>query len=302
MKKQYKYVLATIAVVAIAAAVVGCGASKDPSNDSMGMSHSMGASGEMSGSSMSGHSMSGDKTMSGMAPMADGADGTSPRAGRLFLSASPTGLEPGKSSTVTLKVSDVESNKTVTNFEVDQTKMMHLIVVNHDFSEFQHLHPTPHPDGTFTVPVTVPRAGAYRAIADFTTGGKRYALGLDLGTAGKAKTQSLPAPATSTTVDGYDVKFSHGSLNAMKEQPLTFRVSKGGSAAELQPYLGAGGHLVALRKPDLAYSHVHPEGSKEPMGTTTFIADFPSSGTYRLYFQFRSGNALHVAEFTVRVK
>src|SRR3546814_3056298 len=37
--------------------------------------------------------------------------------------------------------------------------------------------------------------------------------------------------------------------------------SDGNPVMTLQPYLGAYGHLVALREGDLAYLHVHPEGA-----------------------------------------
>lgn len=40
---------------------------------------------------------------------------------------------------------------------------------------------------------------------------------------------------------------------------LTLSVAKGTHpVTDLQPYLGAYGHLVALRQGDLAYLHVHP--------------------------------------------
>ena len=46
---------------------------------------------------------------------------------------------------------------------------------------------------------------------------------------------------------------------------------------DLQPYLGADGHLVALREGDLAFLHVHPEEGAEP-GQIRFAAEFPSAG------------------------
>ena len=66
--------------------------------------------------------------------------------------------------------------------------------------------------------------------------------------------QDLPAPSTTATIDGYEVK--------LHEHPgeTGFFVRKAGRlVTDLQPYLGARGHLVALREGDLAYQHVHPE-------------------------------------------
>ena len=42
---------------------------------------------------------------------------------------------------------------------------------------------------------------------------------------------------------------------------LTATVTQDGEpVTDLQPYLGAYGHLVALRDGDLGYLHVHPDG------------------------------------------
>jgi Cu+-exporting ATPase len=45
-----------------------------------------------------------------------------------------------------------------------------------------------------------------------------------------------------------------------QEAELGFIVSKDGRPVHTEPYLGAGGHLVALREGDLAFLHVHPTG------------------------------------------
>ena len=78
----------------------------------------------------------------------------------------------------------------------------------------------------------------------------------------------------------------------------------GAPVRDLQPYLGAYGHLVALRAGDLAYLHVHPEGEPADGRTAAgpgiaFVAEVPSAGTYRLYLDFRHGGAVRTAEFTV---
>jgi hypothetical protein len=55
----------------------------------------------------------------------------------------------------------------------------------------------------------------------------------------------------------------------------------------LAPYLGAAGHLVALREGDLAFLHVHPDASDAGAGRAAFAATFPSAGRYRLFLQYR---------------
>lgn len=87
---------------------------------------------------------------------------------------------------------------------------------------------------------------------------------------------------------------------------LTLAVSRDGRpVTDLQPYLAAYGHLVALRVGDLGYLHVHPEGEPgdgvtEPGPEITFAATAPTAGTYRLYLDFQHNDTVRTAEFTVR--
>jgi hypothetical protein len=89
-------------------------------------------------------------------------------------------------------------------------------------------------------------------------------------------------------VDGYEVQLI-GDLVAGQASPLTLTVRKDGQpVTDLQPYLAAYGHLVALRDGDLAYLHVHPEGAPGDGRTAAgpeidFVAEVPSAGTYRLF-------------------
>lgn len=81
---------------------------------------------------------------------------------------------------------------------------------------------------------------------------------------------------------------------------MSFTITRSGQpVTALQPYLGAYGHLVALRHPDIAYSHVHPVGQQLRHGQITFDAELPTAGTYRLFVQFRAGSRVHTAAFAV---
>jgi hypothetical protein len=66
---------------------------------------------------------------------------------------------------------------------------------------------------------------------------------------------------------------------------------------DLDPYLGARGHLVAIREGDGAYLHVHPAGEDE----LAFDTEFDEPGRYRLFLQFNHGGAVRTAAFTVQV-
>jgi len=289
---------AAAAVALGAAAIAGCGSSSG--NHMRGMSMPSGDH-SMQGHAMDSHQSMAGMRMQGMAPLAPGADGTAATADGLTLKPSTTTIQPGKRTLWTLRIVDA-GGMPVTRFQRDQTKLMHLIVVRDDFTGYQHIHPVLHPDGRFTISITLPEPGRYRAIADFTTGGKRYPLGIDVTAPGPAKAQPIPPPRPASIVDGYTVRFLHDALTAGGEERLTFGVLRGSKPfTALQPYLGAYGHLVALRNPDLAYSHIHPVSDDLGNGTITFDAQFPSAGTYRLFLQFRAEGKVHTAPFTVSV-
>jgi hypothetical protein len=253
------------------------------------------------GAGMPGMSTGDSGAMTGMKPLVTGANGTRASAGGLTLEPKHTMFMPGHAVKWQLRVRD-DMGMPVTKFQLDQTKLMHLIVVRSDLANYQHLHPVLGRGGIFTVELRLPRAGSYRAIADFTTGGRRYALGVPIHVPGSATNAPLPAEAMEASSDGYTVMTMHKAPKAGSETKLEFTISKDGQPVTgLRPYLGAYGHLVALRTSDLAYSHVHPTSEDLAKGVTSFTAEFPTAGAYRLFLQFRTATGVHTAPFTVKV-
>jgi hypothetical protein len=193
----------------------------------------------------------------------------------------------------------------VTRYTPTHDRELHLIVVRRDLSGYQHLHPTLSADGTWAVPLTVTEAGQYRIFADFRPAGRDGALtlGVDAAVAGTYQPRPLPTPARTAEIDGYRVDLV-GDLVPGTASRLTLRITRAGApVTDLQPYLAAYGHLVALRDGDLAYLHVHPDGSPGDGRTSagpeiTFHAEVPSAGAYRLYLDFQHDGAVHTAEFT----
>jgi hypothetical protein len=187
--------------------------------------------------------------------------------------------------------------RTVRDFDVEHTKRMHFIVVRRDLTGFQHLHPTENGDGTWSLPVTLPDAGTYRVFADFSVGGKPYTLADDITVDGSVRSRALPDPTGAVAVDGLRVALTEGAAKAGRESELAFTVTRAGRPVPIQDYLGAKGHLVALRQGDLAFLHVHPDENR-----LRFMATFPTAGTYRLFLQFKTADGrLHTAAFTQEV-
>lgn len=189
-----------------------------------------------------------------------------------------------------------KDGRAVRAFDVEHTKRMHLIVVRRDLTGFQHLHPILHADGTWTTPLTLTQAGTYRVFADFSVGGRPTTLADDLQVDGDVRSHELPAPSKASVTDGFRVRLSDGAVRAEQESRLTFDVTRGGRPVQLQDYLGAKGHLVALREGDLAFLHVHPDPN-----SLRFEAAFPNAGSYRLFLQFKVAGRVHTAAFTLEV-
>ncbi|MET8863915.1 hypothetical protein ABZW11_13255 [Nonomuraea sp. NPDC004580] len=189
----------------------------------------------------------------------------------------------------------------VTDYEVEHDKKLHFIVASRDLTSFQHLHPELSPDGTWSVRLKAPKPGPYRAFADFVpTGGEKLTLGADLMAGGDYRPDPLPEVSRTAKADGYTVSLD-GDLAPGKTTKLTLTISKDGKPVDdLEPYLGAYGHLVALRANDLAYLHVHPEESDTAGPGITFYAEAPSRGDYRLFLDFKHKGEVRTASFTAK--
>jgi hypothetical protein len=188
----------------------------------------------------------------------------------------------------------------VRDFDEQHGERMHLIVVRRDLAHYQHLHPSLGTDGTWSVPLVLPEPGVYRAFADFSVGGESLTLGADLHVPGEMEVVSLPDPTSLAGADGYEVVLDAGSLTAGAASSLTFRIAREGQdVIELEPYLGALGHLVALREGDLAFLHVHPTGGAR--ARIIFHTVFPSMGLYKLFLQFAHEGRVHTVDFTTEI-
>jgi hypothetical protein len=188
----------------------------------------------------------------------------------------------------------------ITKFEVQHEKLLHLVLVRRDGSRYQHLHPQMAADGTWTTPLALPAAGSYRVFADFTPeGGTKTTLGADVQAPGAFEPEQYGEDSRSSTVDGYTVRLD-GALRAGSESQVTASVTRDGRpVTDLQPYLGANGHLVALRGADLAYLHVHPRAEAGSGPEVKFLVEVPTSGRYRLFLDFQHNGTVRTAEFTL---
>jgi hypothetical protein len=207
-------------------------------------------------------------------------------------------LRRGREQTLRFRVVD-DHGETVSDFDVEHERRMHLILARRDLTGFQHLHPEQAADGTWSTRVRLDAAGSYRLFADFSHEGEPHTLASDLRVDGAADLRPLPTPtATAVSDGGYDVRLESGDVHPGRGADLRFTVTRDGKPVDTEPYLGAGGHLVALREGDLAFLHVHPTADD----SVRFAATFPTEGRYRLFLQFKHAGRVQTVAFTQEVR
>ncbi|MFI6940573.1 hypothetical protein ACIBI4_14975 [Streptomyces sp. NPDC050418] len=193
-----------------------------------------------------------------------------------------------------------EQGRPLKSYTREHGKELHLIVASRDLTVYRHLHPERDADGTWSTPVKLPEAGSYRIFADFKAKGAAEGdvQAAEVAVAGPYKPKELPKASPVAKVDGYEVRLN-GKLKPGKASELVLSVSKDGRPVKnLQPYLGAYGHLVALKAGDLEYLHVHPNDG--PAGPDiSFTAETTGKGAYRLFLDFQHEGKVRTAAFTV---
>ncbi|MFB7829518.1 hypothetical protein [Streptomyces hydrogenans] len=206
---------------------------------------------------------------------------------------------------VTFRVTGPDG-RAVTEFRPEHEKELHFIAVRRDTAGFQHVHPVRDEKGTWSVELDL-EPGDWRFFADIHPAAHdgTLTLGIDAAVAGAYDPRPLPEATGIAQVGAYTVALD-GELLPGEASELTLTVSRDGRpVTDLQPYLAAYGHLVALRVGDLGYLHVHPEGAPGDGATApgpeiAFMAVAPTAGTYRLYLDFQHDGVVRTAEFTVR--
>ena len=210
-------------------------------------------------------------------------------------------LSPGEPGELRFRIVGPD-DRPVTSYRDRHERPLHLILVSRDLGTFRHVHPGLGADAIWTVALEPLDAGRYRAFADFAAvDGPELTLGHDVTVGEERARRPLPPATANVEVDGYQVELT-GTPAAGGEGEVTLTVRRDGQAvADLDPYLGALGHLVAIRASDLAYLHVHPLEGRGGLGQVTFAVEAPSAGTYRLFFDFSHGGVVRTADFTVDV-
>ncbi len=155
----------------------------------------------------------------------------------------------------------------VKDFDTVHEKLLHLIVVSTDLKYFAHLHPEPKGNGVFEVKEKLP-PGDLRLFADFAPKGKGGQVVM------LPRKQSGQAPLSLDTMKA--AASLTGDLIAGKTTQLRF--SSEIPLSELEPYLGAMGHLIMIHEDAGTFVHSHPIDDPSQL---TFLARPPKPGRYK---------------------
>ena len=233
----------------------------------------------------------------------------------------PADTRPGAPTTLTVEVRDAESGELVDDLVRTHQVWMHMIVTRSDLGTFAHIHPGPTgDDGVLSVTAVFPTGGRYAIHTEFRRQGQMADV-LDtheVDIAGDVPART-PVPAydvRARVVDGVRIELD-GTPQVGETSDFTLRFTDAATGApvdDLQPYLGAAGHVVVMRGDGSMFGHRHAETYDDrdrpvlALPGTEFGPEldlhvrFEIGGAYRLWAQFRLGDGSVVtAPFVVHV-
>lgn len=218
-------------------------------------------------------------------------------------------LAPGVATMLTIAIRDPQG-KSVRDLEVVHEKQLHLLIVSADLAWFAHEHPERRSDGTFEVPITFPAPGRYTLFHDFTPPRVgMQVVPVEVTVAGTAPTPAplVPDAAAAKTVDGFTVRLTPSRpLVAATNLALTVSLARDGAPVrDLEPFLGAMGHLIIVSADRERFVHSHPlerRGAPAAHGPDVrFQCQFPAAGLYRAWAQFQHAGRILTVPFTLEV-
>jgi heavy metal-binding protein len=204
-----------------------------------------------------------------------------------------------------LAVVHPSSKAIVRKFSIVHERPMHLFVVGDGLEYFAHEHPVQQPDGIFMLDLRLPKPGPYMAIAEFLPDGGTPQTFQQLFTTGEAfgRPANPALDVAAKTVDGMRVSLDASKVTAGDTKPLTFRIEDAASGApvtDLEPYLGAGAHLLVVPIDLTEAIHGHPTADVHGP-SVSFAPLVPRAGRYKAWIQFQRGGRVSTAAFVIDV-
>lgn len=196
----------------------------------------------------------------------------------------------------------------VKELQLSHERVSHLINVSGDLVRFEHVHPIQQDDGSLTITLTFVEGGEFTLFADYVPKVTGAVVLAEHRVMVKGATRTPEALVASSMVqESGNTRVTHTppeSLKAGTPALLSFEiedVATGQPANDLQPYLGAAGHLVVLGEGATRFVHTHPTGDEHAAHggmispTIQFEATFPTSGKYKMWAQLQRDGQVIVA-------
>ncbi|HET7218900.1 MAG TPA: heavy metal-binding domain-containing protein [Vicinamibacterales bacterium] len=233
-----------------------------------------------------------------------------PRVGEYRLDVTLTPRPGGGASGAKLAVRDPDSNEIVTAFHQVHERPFHLFVISRDLERFAHLHPAAAADGSFDLRDELD-PGVYIFLADFVpAGGTSQLVHRAVVTPGYSGPLFAPPPeipplASEQVASGLRIRLDAVRLTPRRASQLVFTIAdavSGQPVVDLEPYLGAAGHLLVVNADLTAAIHGHPEGAITRGPSVTFDPMLPAPGRYKLWLQVQRRGTVITAPFVIDVR
>lgn len=226
-------------------------------------------------------------------------------SGVLMVQTEPAAPSTGAAVTLKLMIHDADGTM-VSEFDIVHEKRVHLILVREGLDEFAHVHPDVDEQGNLTVTHEFAKAGKYHLFADYKPAGKAASVArAEIVVSGEPS----PPPALAVSApgqvvaEGLQAQIELQDVNAGEEAEIRFRLADetGQPIEDLQPYLGARGHLVVLSADGKQYVHAHPLSEHSAANEVVFKSHFPGIGLYKGWAQFQQKDNVLTIPFVLQV-
>ena len=222
----------------------------------------------------------------------------------------------GKPQSVTLTLTDVKTGAPLgpDQLTLAHTKKLHLLIIDESLTDYQHIHPVAGTKAGEWIFSFTPKFGrTYKVWADATRadGNQEYVFA-DLA----AGSEKAPAPDAKpiATAEKDSLKFALSFAGPVKAgegamgSVAVIDVKTGKPFNQLQPIMGAFGHVVAFSRDWSSIEHVHPLGDEPSKDTDRsgpvigFHMEPQNAGLLRVFVQILANGKETIVPFTVTVE
>ena len=208
-----------------------------------------------------------------------------------------------------LLVREPGTGQVVSSFLEVHERQFHLFIISRDLVWFAHVHPEQRQAGEFVLEQAL-QPGEYMLIGDFLpAGGTPQTVHRAVVTPGYsgglfAPPATLQPSAPEQTIEGLRVTLDAKRIEARRAAALRFVVTDAATGArvrDLEPYLGASGHLLIVNAELTTAIHAHPEGSVPGAAELVFEPVLPEPGLVKMWLQFQRQGKVITVPFVIEV-